>query len=117
MHYYYYGLPRQDKGTGVVSEDTLRNLIIDKLKSAGDIGFDRVHRLSSKPPPVISRCAFFEDKVKIVKAKRKRERERLHYPFRWCSICLYPNISNNMNSLIFKAVEDFITQSGRFAME
>ena len=73
--YYYYGLPRQDKGTGVVSEDTLRNLIIDKLKSAGDIGFDRVHRLSSKPPPVVSRCAFFEDKVKIVKAKRKRERE------------------------------------------
>ena len=28
-----------------------------------------------------------------------------------------PKISNNMNSLIFKAVQDFITQSGRFAME
>ena len=28
-----------------------------------------------------------------------------------------PNISNNMNSLIFKAAQDFITQSGRFAME
>ena len=28
-----------------------------------------------------------------------------------------PNISSNMNSLIFKAVQDFITQSGRFAME
>ena len=28
-----------------------------------------------------------------------------------------PNISNNMNSLMFKAVQDFITQSGRFAME
>ena len=28
-----------------------------------------------------------------------------------------PNISNNMNSLIFKAVQDFIAQSGRFAME
>ena len=28
-----------------------------------------------------------------------------------------PNISNNMNSLIFKAVQDFITQSGLFAME
>ena len=28
-----------------------------------------------------------------------------------------PDISNNMNSLIFKAVQDFITQSGRFAME
>ena len=27
------------------------------------------------------------------------------------------NISNNMNSLIFKAVQDFIAQSGRFAME
>ena len=28
-----------------------------------------------------------------------------------------PNTSNNMNSLIFKAVQDFITQSGRFAIE
>ena len=28
-----------------------------------------------------------------------------------------PNTSNNMNSLIFKAVQDFIAQSGRFAME
>ena len=28
-----------------------------------------------------------------------------------------PNISNNMNSLIFKAVQDFITQSGHFVME
>ena len=28
-----------------------------------------------------------------------------------------PNISNNTNSLIFKAVQDFITQSGHFAME
>ena len=28
-----------------------------------------------------------------------------------------PNISNNMNSLIFKAVQDFITQSGRLAVE
>ena len=26
-------------------------------------------------------------------------------------------ISNNMNSLLFKAVQDFIAQSGRFAME
>ena len=28
-----------------------------------------------------------------------------------------PNISNNMNSLIDKAVQDFNSQSGRFAME
>ena len=28
-----------------------------------------------------------------------------------------PNISNNMNSLIFKTVQDFIVQSGRFDME
>ena len=28
-----------------------------------------------------------------------------------------PNISNKMNSLLFKAVQDFITQSGRFAIE
>ena len=39
-------------------------------------------------------------------------------------VCLYTqhkteisNILNNMNSLILKAVQDFIAQSGRFAME
>ena len=28
-----------------------------------------------------------------------------------------PDISNNMNSVIFKAVQDFIAQSGRFTVE
>ena len=28
-----------------------------------------------------------------------------------------PNVSSNRNSLIFKAVQDFFAQSGRFAME
>ena len=34
--------------------------------------FNFVHRLSSKPnSPVIARCAFFKDKVNILKDKRK----------------------------------------------
>lgn len=68
----FYGLPRQEKETGVDCEDMLRDLITDKLELADEIVFDRVHRLSSKPnSPVIARCAFFKDKVKILKAKRK----------------------------------------------
>lgn len=68
----FYGLPRQEKETGADCEDMLRDLITDKLELADEIVFDRVHRLSSKPnSPVIARCAFFKDKVKILKAKRK----------------------------------------------
>ena len=67
----FYGLPRQKKETGADCEDMLRDLT-DKLELADEIVFDRVHRLSSKPnSPVIARCAFFKDKVKILKAKRK----------------------------------------------
>ena len=68
----FHRLPRQEKETGADCEDMLRDLITDKLELADDIVFDRVHRLSSKPnSPVIARCAFFKDKVKILKAKRK----------------------------------------------
>ena len=68
----FYGLPRQEKETGANCEDMLRDLITDKLELADEIVFDRVHCLSSKTSsPVIARCAFIKDKVKILKAKRK----------------------------------------------
>ena len=67
-----YELQRQEKETGADCEDMLRDFITDKLELADEIVFDRVHRLSSKPnSPVTVRCAFFRDKVKILKAKRK----------------------------------------------
>ena len=41
--------------------------------------------------------------------------------FALINICLLlqggPDISNNVNSLTFKAIQEFIAQSGRFAME
>ena len=50
----------------------LRDLITDKLELADDVVFDHVHCLSSKPnSPVIARCAFSKDKVKILKVKLK----------------------------------------------
>ena len=68
----FYGLPRQEKETNVECEAMLKDLITDKLELADDIVFDRAHRLNSKPnSPVIARCVFFKDKVKILKAKRK----------------------------------------------
>ena len=45
----------------------------------------------------------------------------LKLPANWLNISTLlerdPNISNNRNSEIFKAVQDFIAQSGHFAME
>ena len=68
----FYGLPREENETGEDCEATLKEIVVDKLELAGDIEFDRVHRLNSKSnSPVIARCTFFKDKVKILKAKGK----------------------------------------------
>ena len=67
-----HGLVRAEKETGEDCEGVLRDLITDRLELADDIQFDRAHRLSAKPnSPMVPRCTFFKDKVKILKAKRK----------------------------------------------
>ncbi|XP_070193891.1 uncharacterized protein [Littorina saxatilis] len=68
----FYGLPREENEKWEDCEATVRELIVDKLELAGDIQFDRVHRVSAKPDsPVIARCCFYKDKELILKAKRK----------------------------------------------
>ena len=67
-----HGLVRAEKETGEDCEGILTDLITDRLELADDFQFDRVHRLNAKPnSPVVARCTFFKDKVKILKAKRK----------------------------------------------
>ena len=66
------GLYRAEKETGEDCEAALKDLITDKLELADEIQFDRVHRLNAKPnSPVVARCTFFKDKLKILKAKTK----------------------------------------------
>ena len=66
-----YGLHREKNESGEECEAVLKEMIVDKLE-LGEVEFDRVHRLNSKPnSPVIARCTFFKDKVKILKAKGK----------------------------------------------
>jgi regulator of replication initiation timing len=68
----FYGLPRRENETGVECEGMLTDLITDKLELPDNVEFDRVHRLGTKPnSPVIARCVFYKQKVKILKAKRK----------------------------------------------
>ena len=67
-----HGLVRAEKETGEDCEGVLRDLITDRLELADDFQSDRVPRPSAKPnSPVVARCTFFNDKVKILKAKRK----------------------------------------------
>lgn len=67
-----YGLPRQDDESWQDCEDSVREMIVDKLELVDDFQFDRVHRLNGKPDsPVVARCTFYKDKDKILKAKRK----------------------------------------------
>ena len=67
-----HGLYRAEKETGEDCEAALKDLITNKLELANGIQFDRVHRLNAKAnSPVVARCTFFKDKVKILKAKTK----------------------------------------------
>ena len=64
------GLVRAEKETGEDCEGVLRDLITGWLEMADDFQFDRVHRLSDKSnSPVVARCTFFKDKVKILKGQ------------------------------------------------
>ena len=67
-----HGLVRAEKETGEGCEGLLKDLITDRLELADDIQSDRVHRLNVMPnSPVVARCTFFKDKVKILKPQRK----------------------------------------------
>ena len=67
-----HGLYRAEKEIGEDCEAALKDLITNKLELANGIQFDRVHRLNAKAnSPVVARCTFFKDKVKILKAKTK----------------------------------------------
>ena len=55
---------RAEKETGEDCEGVLRDLITDRLELADDIQFDRV-----PDSPVVARCTFSKDKVKILKGQ------------------------------------------------
>ncbi|KAK7095597.1 hypothetical protein V1264_004987 [Littorina saxatilis] len=68
----FYGMDREENETNERCEQRLQDLFTDKLELAENVEFDRVHRISSKPnSPLIARCVFYKDKVKVLKAKRK----------------------------------------------
>jgi len=66
----FYGMA--DRSENEDCEGMLRDLMIDTLDMDTDIAFDRVHRLSRKPDsPIIARCTFFKDKLRLLKSKVK----------------------------------------------
>jgi DNA repair exonuclease SbcCD ATPase subunit len=68
----FYGLDRLENETQEELEGSVRDLITDQLELAENIEFDRVHRVSGKRnAPVIAKCTFYKDKVKLMKAKQK----------------------------------------------
>jgi FtsZ-binding cell division protein ZapB len=68
----FYGLDRPENETQEELEGRVRDLITDQLDLVEDIEFDRVHRVSGKRnAPVIAKCTFYKDKVKLLKAKQK----------------------------------------------
>ena len=68
----FYGMQKSTGETNADCEGMVKDLLTDKLELSEDIEFDRVHRLNSKSDsPVIARCAFYKQKLTILKAKRK----------------------------------------------
>jgi chromosome segregation ATPase len=67
-----HGLDRVEGETAESLELRLTELFTDKLDFAETVEMDRVHRLGSKAKsPIIARCTFYKDKVKIMKCKKK----------------------------------------------
>ena len=67
-----HGIPRTDNETWQECEETIQDMIKDKLEIAQEIRFDRVHRVSAKPnSPIVARMTFFKDKELVLKAKQK----------------------------------------------
>jgi len=74
----FHGVGKRDGETTEECENTLRDIITDKLELADTIEFDRVHRLGSKSDsPIIARCCSYRLKVKILKARQKFRRRFL----------------------------------------
>lgn len=68
----FYGLPRRENETPADCEGLLQDLFTSKLNLTDHVELDRAHRLNAKPDsPVIARCAFYKQKVKVLKAKSK----------------------------------------------
>ncbi|KAL8613595.1 hypothetical protein ACOMHN_022014 [Nucella lapillus] len=67
-----HGFTRQENERSEDCEHMLKDMLTDQLELSGDVQFDRGHRVNSKSnSPIIARCTFYKDKVKILKAKRK----------------------------------------------
>jgi predicted RNase H-like nuclease (RuvC/YqgF family) len=68
----FYGLDREEGESQETLEQRLNDLCTDKLELSETVEFDRVHRVSGKQnSPVIARCTFYKDKIKLMKAKLK----------------------------------------------
>jgi chromosome segregation ATPase len=68
----FYGMDKENGETNETLELRVKELLTDKLEIAESVEFDRVHRISNKPnSPVIAKCTFYKDKVKILKLKNK----------------------------------------------
>lgn len=68
----FFGMKRMPGETNVSNEQRLQELFTDKLELSDDVPMDRVHRVSDSPnSPLIARCTFYKDKIKILKAKKK----------------------------------------------
>jgi chromosome segregation ATPase len=68
----FYGMVKEQNETNETLEQRVKELLTDRLEIAEDVEFDRVHRISNKPDsPVIMKCTFYKDKLRILKLKNK----------------------------------------------
>jgi len=72
-----HGMEKKSNETGTDCEMFVKNLLSEKMDVA-DVKFDSVHRINSKPnSPIIARCCFYQDKLRILKAKTRLKGSRI----------------------------------------
>ena len=68
----FFGLKRDEDESAQASENKVKSFLRDNLGLTEQIEFDRVHRIGNKQDaPLIARCTFYKDKIKILRNRNK----------------------------------------------
>ena len=75
----FFGIKRDENETTQASENKVKDILRQNLELTDNIEFDRAHRVGTKSEaPIIVKCTFYKDKLKILRNKNKLEGTQMY---------------------------------------
>ena len=75
----FFGIKRDENETTQASENKVKDILRQNLELTDNIEFDRAHRVGTKSEaPIIVKCTFYKDKLKILRNKSKLEGTQMY---------------------------------------